>query len=159
MIARCFEPKPPYPQVDKQKRRTNTFPMRHRTQPTGTLYTPTSRPRVPKSVFRGLALLLVFGGLLAAGWLHPTIHGLVSQAWVQGWALLGHEVVTIDVVSTPSRVSLFVDGEPITKLPIEIAKDTNVHSLMAVAPGYEPTTIPLRPSIPQRVIINLKPMK
>ena len=133
--------------------------MRMRTQPTGTLYTPAKRPRVPKSVVRWMALLLVLGGLPVAGWLHPTTRGLGLQAWDHGWALLGHEVVTIDVVSTPSRVSLFLDGEPITKLPVQIAKDSNVHALMAVAPGYEPTTIPVRPNAPQQVIINLKPMK
>ena len=110
-------------------------------------------------MIRWVVLLLALGGLLVAGWLHPTTRGLGELAWNQGWAWLGHEVVSIDVVSTPSRVSLFLDGEPITKLPIQIAKDSNVHTLMAVAPGYEPTTIPVRPSAPQQVIINLKPMK
>jgi len=133
--------------------------MRQRTQPKGTLYTPPKRRRLPKSAVRWLASLLLIGGLLAVGWLHPTTRGWAMYAWTQGWSLLGHEVVTIDVVSTPSRVSLFLDGEQITKLPIQIAKDSNPHSLMAVAPGYEPTTIPLRPTRPQQVIINLKPMK
>ena len=78
------------------------------------------------------------------------------KQWRTLRAKLGHEIVTIEILTTPTRVDLLFNGEMVNELPIVVEKSESLHHLTAIAPGYRSAELTLRANKDQQLFINLK---
>lgn len=120
----------------------------------GTLYEPPRRPLLPRSVLKGLLVAAVLAG--AGGYLYRAPPGWLTRIATGALQIVGHEMVTIEVETTPVRSDVLLDGVRMESLPLHVRRDGAVHRLTAVAPGYQPVEVAFTANRDQQIILTLK---
>lgn len=120
----------------------------------GTLYEPPRRPLLPRSVLKGLLVAVVLA--VAGAYLYRAPPGWLTRIATGVLELVGHEMVTVDVETTPVRSDILLDGVRMESLPLHLRRDGAVHRVTAIAPGYEPTEVSFTANRDQRLILTLK---
>ncbi len=96
------------------------------------------------------------GGLAA---FHYQAPNLLARGWDSVLGLFGRELISVEVMTTPARADILLDGERITDLPARIPRDGADHQVTAVAPGYEPAAVAFRADHDRQIYLTLKRAK
>ena len=119
-----------------------------------TLYQPPPRPWLPGRVVKTAVVVLVLAG--AGGYLYHRQPGWLSRAANGLLGLFGYEMVTVEVMTTPTRTDVLLDGVRMTELPLQVRRDHAIHRVSAIAPGYETAEITFMADGDRQLILTLK---
>jgi hypothetical protein len=124
---------------------------------TTTLYEPPRKPLVGKRLVVVVLVVLAVGGIGAS--LYRRQPGWFTKAATSILGLVGYELVSVDVATTPRQTNILLDGERVTELPLHVRRDGASHRVSAIAPGFEPVEVTFRANGDQHLILTLKPAK
>ena len=122
----------------------------------GTLYTPPSKPIVPRGTLKVLLAIIVLAGLGGYLYLHKPAWLSRPDATFLG---CGHALITVDVATSPTRADVLLDGERVTELPLQVPRDEAIHHVSAIAPGYQLTEVTFKADGNKNLFLTLRPIK
>jgi hypothetical protein len=120
-----------------------------------TLYEPPVKPVIRKHTLKIVVLLLAVIASLV--YLYQQRPGWFAEVASSIMGFFGHETVTVEVATTPTRADVLLDGERMTELPLRVRKDGAIHHVSAIAPGYDMADVAFRADGDKRLILTLKP--
>jgi len=124
---------------------------------TATLYEPPRKPLVSRRFVLVVIVVLTLAGLGASlyrrhpGWLDKAATGFLG--------LFGYELASIEVMTTPTRADILLDGERKTEIPFHVRRDGAEHRVSAIAPGFETAEISFRADGDKQLFLSLRPAR
>jgi hypothetical protein len=122
-----------------------------------TLYEPPKKTLVPRWLVA--ALLIIAAIALIGGYAYRRHPGWLVGAASGILGLIGYELISIDVATTPTRADILLDGERATELPLHVRRDSASHRISAIAPGFEPAEVTFKADGDRQIFLTLKPAK
>jgi hypothetical protein len=123
----------------------------------GTLYEPPVKPLITARGLRIAVVVLALGGVGA--YLYQREPGWIGKVGSVVLGLFGYELVAVDVITTPARTDILLDGTRVTELPLHVRHDDAIHRVTAIAPGYEPAEVTFKADGNRQLILTLRPAK
>jgi hypothetical protein len=122
-----------------------------------TLYQPPRKPIIPRPVLKGLLVALVLAGVSL--YLYERQPGWFTRLATGFIGVLGYEMVTVEISTTPARADILLDGQRMESLPLHVRRDQVEHRITAIAPGFEPAEVTFRADADRRLILTLRPKR